>query len=205
MAITDSVKTAVPENVLSLLHAMMLDQRFDLFYLVGGTSLALRIGHRMSVDIDLFTHEDFDADLVGVTLCNQYAATALEREKNTVRTIISNVKVDLIAHKYKLLEPIEKIDGIRMAGLKDIAAMKINAISNRGSKKDFWDYAALLTYFTTEEMLAFFETKYPGANAWHAEKSLSFFDDAENEPNPKDLSSRTWHEIKQIIDQSLKI
>ena len=60
-------------------------------------------------------------------------------------------------------------------------------------------------YFTTEEMLAFFETKYPGANAWHAEKSLSFFDDAENEPNPKDLSGRTWHEVKQIIDQSLKV
>lgn len=79
------------------------------------------------------------------------------------------------------------------------------AITDLVKTKDFWDYAALLAYFTTEEMLAFFETKYPDANAWHAEKSLSFFDDAENEPNPKDLSGRTWHEVKQIIDQSLKI
>lgn len=205
MAVNKLIKTAVPETVLSLLNAMMLDQRFDRFYLVGGTSLALRMGHRMSVDIDLFSHEDFDAGLVGATLYNQYAATDLEREKNTVRTIIGNIKMDLIAHKYPLLEPIGQIDSIRMAGLKDIAAMKINAISNRGSKKDFWDYAALIAYFTTEEMLAFFETKYPDANAWHAEKSLSFFDDAENEPNPKDLSGQTWHEIKQIIDQSLKI
>ena len=89
--------------------------------------------------------------------------------------------------------------------LKDIAAMKINAISNRGAKKDFWDYAALLSCFTGEAMLSFYEAKYPSANAWHAEKSLSFFDDAENEPDPRDLSGRTWPEIKQIISQSLKM
>lgn len=113
--------------------------------------------------------------------------------------------MDLIANRYQLLEPIERIDGIRMAGLKDIAAMKINAISNRGAKKDFWDYAALLSLHTTEEMLSFYKAKYPSANAWHAEKSLAFFDDAENEPDPRDLSGRTWPEIKQIISRSLKM
>ena len=113
--------------------------------------------------------------------------------------------VDFIAHKYPLLQPLDNIDDIRMASLEDIAAMKINSISNRGSKKDFWDYAALLAYFTTEEMLSFFQAKYSGANAWHAERSLSFFDDAENEPDPKDLSDRTWQEIKRIITQSLKM
>ena len=92
-----------------------------------------------------------------------------------------------------------------MAGLKDIAAMKINAISKRGAKKDFWDYAALLSYFTTEEMMSFFQVKYPAANTWHAEKSLSFFDDSENDPDPKDLSGHTWHEIKQIVANSLKM
>lgn len=203
MAIKELVKSAAPERVLNLLQQLMHDQQFNKFYLVGGTSLALRLGHRMS--IDLFVHEDFDAIEIGEKLYDQYHATAQENEKNTIRTLINNVKVDFIAHKYPLLQPLDNIDDIRMASLEDIAAMKINSISNRGSKKDFWDYAALLTCFTTEEMLSFFQAKYSGANAWHAERSLSFFDDAENEPDPKDLSNRTWQEIKRIITQSLKM
>lgn len=205
MAIGGLIKTAVPENVMNLLDRITRDEQFDRFYLVGGTSLALRIGHRMSVDIDLFTHEDFNTHLIGETLTHQYAAESLEKEKNTVRAVIHDVKVDLIAHKYPLIEPIEIIGNIRIMGLKDIAAMKINAISNRGAKKDFWDYAALLDHFTTAEMLSFFEKKYPAANAWHAEKSLSFFDDSDKDPDPKDLSGQTWKEIKRRILLSLKI
>ncbi len=205
MAVKTLMKSAVPENFLNLLYAIMQEQRFDRFYLVGGTSLALRIGHRLSVDIDLFIHEDFDVDSIGELLVKEFSANSVQRETNTVRGSVSNIKVDLIAHKYQLLEPIEQIDGVRMAGLKDIAAMKINAISKRGAKKDFWDYAALLSYFTTEEMLSFFQTKYPAANVWHAEKSLSFFDDSESDPDPKDLSGRTWHEIKQSVLRSLKM
>ncbi len=205
MALTELVKTAVSENVINLLCKLMHDRQFNDFYLVGGTSLALRMGHRESIDIDLFTHDNFDVNQISVVLYDHYSATSLEKENNTIRTLINNIKVDLITHKYPLIEPIDQITNIRMASLKDIAAMKINAISNRGCKKDFWDYASLLTYFSTEEMLSFFESKYPGANAWHAEKSLSFFDDAEKEPNPKDLSGRTWYEVKHLIAKSLKI
>ena len=205
MAIGRLIESAVPQNVLSLLRTLMGDEGLQRFYLVGVTSLALRIGHRISIDLDLFTNEDFDAVSLGESLHRRYSAAAMETEKNTVRTVISNTKVDLIAHRYQLLGPIEHIHGIRMAGMKDMAAMKINAISNRGVKKDFWDYAALLSYFTTEEMLSFFQSKYPAANAWHAEKSLSFYDDSENDPDPRDLSGRTWSEVKQIISQSLRM
>lgn len=205
MAVKKLIKSVVPENVLKLLYAIMREQRLDRFYLVGGTSLALRIGHRISVDIDLFIHEDFDADFIGELLVEKFSANSIEKETDTVRGSVSNVKLDLIANKYQPLESIEEIDGIRMAGLKDIAAMKINAISKRGAKKDFWDYAALLSYFTTEEMLSFFQTKYPALSVWHAEKSLYFFDDSESDPDPKDLSGRTWHGIKQIVSKSLKM
>jgi hypothetical protein len=74
---------------------------------------------------------------------------------------------------------------------KDIAAMKVNAIANRGSKKDFWDYASLLDRFTTEEMLSFFHAKYSALNAWHAEKALLYFDDAEDDPDPVDRTGRS--------------
>lgn len=205
MAVTALITSAVPTDILNLLNRLMKSQPLKRFHLVGGTSLALRLGHRMSLDVDLFTLDDFDEmQLVGI-LRDQYELTALETEKNTIRTLINNIKVDFISHNYPIVKPLDTIDGIRMASLEDVAAMKINAISNRGSKKDFWDYAALLTYFTTEDMLSFFQAKYFGANAWHAEKSLSFFDDAEIEPDPKDLWGRTWQEIKRIVSQSLKI
>jgi hypothetical protein len=72
-------------------------------------------------------------------------------------------------------------------------------------KKDFWDYAALLSYFTTEEMLTFFMEKYPAANAWHSEKSLSFFKDSDKDPDPKDLSGNTWQGVKDLILRSLRM
>lgn len=205
MALNKLDTKAVSKNLLNLIKKLMADHHFDCFYLVGGTSLALRLGHRKSEDIDLFTHEDFDTEEKSDNLYECYSASSLEKERNTVRAFVDNIKIDFISHKYQLLEPIEHISAIRMAGLKDIAAMKINAISNRGSKKDFWDYAGLLDHFTSEEMLTFFQTKYPGANAWHAEKSLSFFDDAEDDLDPIDLSGQTWSAIKQKISQSLGI
>jgi hypothetical protein len=204
LAINKLVKKAVPDDVLQLLHKLMLDPVFDSFYLVGGTALALQIGHRISIDIDLFTGENFDTGQISECLCNAYAGKDIEIEQNTVRATIDKVKIDLMTHKYPLLEPLKEIDAIRMANLKDIAAMKINAIANRGSKKDFWDFATLIDFFTAEDMLLFFQAKYANANVWHAEKSLSYFDDAEAEPDPNDITGRTWKEIKLRINNALK-
>ncbi|MCK4565338.1 MAG: nucleotidyl transferase AbiEii/AbiGii toxin family protein [Verrucomicrobia bacterium] len=97
------------------------------------------------------------------------------------------------------------IEGIRMASLEDIAAMKLNAIANRGSKKDFWDYAELLTLFSRDEMLGFFAEKYSDENVWYVEKSLSYFEDAEEEPNPRDLKGRTWGDVKKAVLESNRI
>jgi len=205
MAVTELIKKAVSDDVLALLHKIMLDPAFDDFYLVGGTALALQIGHRISIDIDLFTGKVFDAAQISGRFCNVYAGKEIEVEQNTVRAIIENIKIDLMTHKYPLIEPLEKENNIRMANLKDIAAMKINAIASRGSKKDFWDFAALLDLFTAEDMLLFFHAKYSNANVWHAEKSLSYFDDAELEPDPNDITGKTWEEIKRRINKSLTV
>jgi predicted nucleotidyltransferase component of viral defense system len=119
--------------------------------------------------------------------------------------VIDNIKIDLMTHKYPLLEPLVKMNSVRVAHLKDIAAMKINAIASRGSKKDFWDFAALLDFFPAEDMLSFFQAKYSHANVWHAEKSLSYFDDADLEPDPNYITGKTWEEIKLLINSSLKV
>jgi predicted nucleotidyltransferase component of viral defense system len=205
MALTEIIKIAVTDDVLTLLHRIMQDAVFDDFYLVGGTALALQIGHRVSIDIDLFTGEIFDTDQISDYICHVYEGKEIEVERNTVRAIIDSIKLDLMTHKYPLLEPLEKKENIRMANLKDIAAMKINAIASRGSKKDFWDFAALLDFFQAQEMLSFFQSKYSNANVWHAEKSLSYFDDADLEPDPNDITGKNWEEIKQRINSSLKV
>ena len=110
-----------------------------------------------------------------------------------------------MAHRYPDCAAPERIDGIRLASLPDIAAMKLNAIANRGGKKDFWDYAELLSHFTRDEMLQFYATKYTRDNLWYVEKSLSYLDDAESDPTPLDLRGRTWEQIKHIVQNSNQI
>ena len=177
----------------------MQDDKLERFYLVGGTSLSLRMGHRISIDIDLFTHEPFDALTLAVHLKRHYDMRESETEKNTIRGLINGTKLDLIAHCYPLLKSIEAIDGIRLAALHDVAAMKLNAIANRGSKKDFWDCAELLKTFSLQELLNDYAQKYQGDSLWNIEKSLCYFDDAENEPDPRDLRGQTWTQVKKII------
>ena len=86
--------------------------------------------------------------------------------------------------------------------MEDCAAMKLNAIANRGCKKDFWDCAELLRTFSRDELLGFCAGKYANDSLWNVEKSLVYFDDAEGEPDPRDLRGQTWEDIKQIIRQA---
>ncbi len=190
---------AVSPALFNLLQKLMEDEAFRDFYLVGGTALALRFGHRESVDIDLFTHTAFDASAQALLLKEVYGMKETETAENTVRGLIDGIKVDVIAHRYPLLKPIEDVQGVRLISLEDSAAMKLNAIANRGSKKDFWDVAELLYPFTRDQLLDFCRCKYEGDSLWNVEKSLCYFDDAENEPNPRDLRGQSWAQVKATI------
>jgi len=183
----------------------MLDEAFRAFYLVGGTSLALRFGHRESIDIDLFTHDAFDAPTMALLLKKQYGLVEAATAENTVRGVINGVKIDLIAHRYPLLRPIETVEGVRMLSVEDVAAMKLNAIANRGHRKDFWDCAELLRVFSLEELLGFCAAKYAGDSLWNVQRSLCYFDDAEGEPSPRDLRGQTWEQVKQFIGQHTRL
>lgn len=189
----------VPPVLLDVLHRLADAAYLKDFYLVGGTALALQLGHRRSVDIDLFCHERFDPQPVAEALRDAFNPDELETVHHTVRCLIRGVKVDIIEHRYRLLEPCLSSEGLRVASLKDIAAMKLNAIVNRGAKKDFWDIAALLKHFELAEMLDFYGRKYPQGNRWTAQKSVCFFGDAENDPPVDDLSGTTWEEVKTAI------
>ncbi len=196
---------AVPPPLLELLRKLMKEDLLSPFCLVGGTALALQLGHRVSVDIDLFTDQAFDVLPITEMLRDNFSIQSLETAKNIVRGEVGGIKLDIMAHRYPTIGVPVLMDGIRMANLKDVAAMKLNAIANRGSKKDFWDYAELLHHFSRDEMLGFFAEKYSDENVWYVEKSLSYFADAEEEPDPRDLKNRIWEDVKKTVLESNRL
>ena len=117
---------------------------------------------------------------------------------------MSGIKVDFVNYHYKLLdEPIE-IEGIRMVSKKDIAAMKLNAIAGRGSKKDFIDLYYLLDEFSLKEMVDFYSQKYFDGSEFMVVKSLSYFEEANEQPQPQMMkSSFSWETCKQKISNEV--
>jgi len=117
---------------------------------------------------------------------------------------IEGVKVDIVNYPYKWLEdPIED-DGIKLSGLKDIASMKLAAITNRGTKKDFIDMYFLLQHFSLNEMLGYYKTKYNTNSIYNVIRSLVYFADAENDPMPKMYIPVIWDEVKSTIKESVE-
>ena len=196
---------AVPPDLKDLLLQLMKEPGLDGSHLVGGTALALRFGHRRSIDIDLFASENFNAERIVETLKDKYPLEDITIETDTVNASIQDIKLDLIAHRYPLIDQPVTIEGIRMLSLKDLAAMKLNAIANRGSRKDFWDCAELLERWPVRELLGYYREKYPHTNIWQVQKSLCYFDDAEIDPDPDILKKRTWEEVKALIRQKCQL
>ncbi len=171
----------VEEGTLDLTRRLMADPQFQTFYLVGGTALALRIGHRKSIDIDIFTDQPFNAAEIAAHLKTTYPTENIRSLKNGVFSVVDGIKVDVIAHQYPLLNKVEEKEGIRMLSLLDISAMKLNAIHGNGTRlKDFIDVYALLEYIPLEEMLKGCERKYPDINAAMARNALLYHDDIEH-------------------------
>ncbi len=148
------------------------------FILVGGTALSLQIGNRKSIDIDLFTNKSWDIDEVEEILIKEKKFTTLNKSKGGLLGRIESIKVDLLSHHYEWIAPIKILEGIKMASLQDIAAMKLNAISGNGTRlKDFVDVAFLGSYFSFSEMINFYAKKYPNSNSIMVVKSLCYFED----------------------------
>ena len=168
----------------------------------GGTSLALRFGHRVSVDLDFFTAREFSAEALFGNLALE-GATIVGRAKNTLTMDAGGVKLDFLRHAYQLLEPVDRIDGVALVSLPDLAAMKLNAIANRGSKKDFFDLALLLDHFTLPRMIGYFSEKYPATDPFTVIRSLAWFEDAEMEPDPVSLTGATWDSVQATASEAV--
>lgn len=198
-------KQTVAPELLELLERIMLEDTFSNFNLVGGTSLALQIGHRNSIDIDLFGNATIETDLFIDILSKIGKTQVLSFSKNILITNINNIKVDFVSYNYPLLDKCLLIKNIRLVAKKDIAAMKLNAIAGRGSKKDFIDIFYLLQEFELKDMFDFYSQKYNNNSIFMVYKSLSYFDEAEIQPQPLVYDENfSWEKCKQKIIQEVK-
>jgi len=170
---------AVDRSTLDLITGLQSKKYLEGFYLVGGTALALLLGHRRSLDIDLFADSDFDTLLLQEQLFHDFQFSSLFSAKNTLKGSIRNIKVDFIAHRYPLVaEPVVE-RGINLLSEMDIIAMKLNSIANSGQRaKDFIDIYFLLRKYKLREMISFYRQKYSLNNEMVVVKSLIWFEDA---------------------------
>lgn len=177
------------------------------FYLAGGTGLALQLGHRSSVDIDLFTPDHFNSELY-TTAITERGGRVIQAEEGGVHGVVSGVKVSFLLYPYKMLQPLQSFHGIHIASIADIAAMKAVAISQRGDKKDFFDMYEILKEMPPHDLKNLFLEKFgeERINCYHILKSFFYFDDADRQPDPISLNETTWAQVKTFfVDNEKKL
>lgn len=189
---------------LELLKSLQAQPAFKELRLVGGTSLALQIGHRISIDIDLFGKITGDEYEVSNQINAISSATVLNKTKNINIFLINDIKVDIVNYPYPWLSPPILTSNLKLASITDIAAMKLSAITGRGTKKDFIDLFFLLKEFNLKEMFSFYKKKYPDGSEFLVLKSLTHFNDAEEDESPVMLIQQNWETIKEHITDAVK-
>lgn len=172
-------------------------------YLAGGTNIALQLGHRISRDLDFFMAQKFDER----GLSQQLEAQGLSTESvewQTIEGFFGEVKFSLFFYTYPLLFETVLYDGIRLADLRDAAAMKVEAIAARGTRRDFIDMFVLLQEkgWQMADLFSWYQRKYGGTRntVLHALKSLTYFDDADADDSPLVLLHPVdWQEVKRYV------
>lgn len=189
--------TTVEKQTLELLKQLQSQSELSTFHLAGGTALALYLGHRKSIDLDLFTPYPFNTTRLEHFLVTKFGFQGDYSEQNTLKGRIDGVKIDCITHPYPLLQnPLEE-EGIRLYSQPDIIAMKLSAIADNGSRlKDFIDIAYLSTQYSFQEMLGFYVQKFPSSSPLRPLKGITYFDDIDHEETVVMLESTySWQKI----------
>lgn len=181
-------KSIVAPQTFRLIQELQRIPELKDFYLVGGTSLALQLGHRNSTDIDLFTQNDFNDEYLLTLLNSKYGVKEIFRRPNTIILLINNIKTDFIKHSYPFILPPISEEGITFLSKEDISAMKFHAIIQSGKRlKDFIDVFYLLEHFSLKQMMGFFTQKYTYSNPIIAMKAINFFDEIDEAIDPPKL------------------
>lgn len=195
-------KSTLPEHSFLLLKALMDLQKLNSFYLVGGTALALQIGHRESIDLDLFSQAEFSANIID----DQPEQQVIRKFDNSIETTIQDTKVFLFNFNYPLYRPLIRTDGIRLADPIDIGLMKLLALQGRTTKKDIVDlYFIDQKIIPLENLLSIFEEFYPkeSFNSYQSFKTLINKEQVDQDPEPVMHEPISWNASYDIVQNKL--
>jgi predicted nucleotidyltransferase component of viral defense system len=195
---------AVPAGTMDILEFLANQSCLKGFYLVGGTSLALQIGHRLSVDLDFFTSQR--KDINELLFLEGFKLNA--KNNYSIFGEYKGVKIDILNYPYKFISEPISYKGITLCNKEDICAMKLKTTMNRGAKKDFYDIYFLLKEYSLAAMFEFFVKKYHNIEPNAIIKSLTYFEDAHNQENPVLLKEKdlTWEKVQEkIVDATREI
>lgn len=203
----------IDKNRYDILEKIIKKISLEKYYLAGGTALALQTGIRESFDFDFFVQTKFDENLLIQELEEIGELEVTVCRKGTVHAILNDVQITFLYFENNLVEDkvtTEDIKGLYLASIKDIAIMKLIAISQRGTKKDFFDLYYICNNFdiTIKEILDILDKKYDKnkINYLHVIQSLAYFEDAEDENLPKVFIKYDWNTIKKYyINEQKKI
>jgi len=181
----------------------------DNAYLAGGTAVALQLGHRESKDFDFFTPQKFRAEILAKKIKKEIPSFRIEKITwGTIMGFFGDVRFTMFFYEYPLLFKPNKFLGINIADIRDITPMKIAAVSDKGTKRDFIDLYFILKkkYATFEHCFNLYERKFKKLkqNKFHLIKSLTYFRDAEEEKMPKMFVEVNWAEIKRFFEREVK-
>lgn len=205
-------KNTVSDILWEVLVQLMEIKELDRFRLVGGTSLSLLLGHRMSVDIDMFSDSEYGAiDFPAIYKLLKKELPYISKEKWLNKTMGNScfvgrdpeqlVKLDMF-YTDPFVYPIIEHEGVRISSLEEIAAMKLEVISRGGRKKDFWDIHALSELYTVQELLGFYKKRYPfSASKEKVVSQLTVFKKADHDPDPNCLKGKHWELVKIDIEE----
>lgn len=201
------LKTVEP-HTFSILKQLMQMPELQGFSLVGGTALSLLYGHRISVDLDLFSNKPFENIEIINALKDKFQDKFVMEEKQAhfgIFCFINDVKVDIVHHPHPLIRPQLNVNDITMFSTEDIIAMKVQAILGRGKKKDFWDIAELLKHFSVADFIQFHKEKYTTQNLLvSVPQAITYFSDAEESEDPISLNKQTWQKVQQFISKKVR-
>lgn len=198
----------LPTNARQLLDELGKQPLASIFYLAGGSAVALHLGHRISVDLDWFTEQN---DYAAETLVQQLEAIGRlqvqQQSRGTLTGLLNDTRVSFFSYPCPLLEPLDELNGFQVANLVDLALMKIIAISQRGTKRDFVDlFFICQNGYRLDELLNLIPTKYRRISypSYHLLRALTYFEDAIADEPPEMLIPFEWTTAQSYFESEVK-
>ena len=198
----------VTEDMRVVLREFFHSKIGNRFYLAGGTALSLQLGHRRSVDLDLFSPTE---DIPSIRASLEESLSALKPELSDASWgnlvfIANNVRVGFFGYGYALLNPLVRDENLRLASIEDIAMMKMDALLSRANRKDFYDLYFISQKVPLKSLLDLAPKKYPSVRDFEvqATKRLAYFEGAEHDPDPILLQPVSWDAVKNYFGEQAR-